>query len=72
PGGRRRSCFALRALEAAEQQVPHRRARILAFDLRKKGGAEVVPLVDDVATLVLDVWAHEQGLRRPIVSFAGV
>ncbi|HEY0398438.1 MAG TPA: formate dehydrogenase accessory protein FdhE, partial [Acidimicrobiia bacterium] len=42
------------------------------FDLREAGGAELVPLVDDVATVALDLWAHEQGLARPLVSFAGV
>jgi hypothetical protein len=42
------------------------------FDLREPGAKDVVPLVDDVATLALDVWAHEQGLERHVVSLAGV
>jgi FdhE protein len=42
------------------------------FDLRERGGRDIVPLVDDVATLALDVWAHEKGLRRSGVSLAGV
>ena len=29
-------------------------------------------LVDDVATVPLDLWAQDQGLARPLVSFAGV
>jgi FdhE protein len=48
------------------------RAYVKTFDLRESGGKDVVPLVDDVATLTLDVWAHEQGLRRSGVSLAGV
>jgi FdhE protein len=48
------------------------RAYIKTFDLREPGAKDVVPLVDDVATLTLDVWAHEKGLSRPSVSFAGV
>lgn len=45
---------------------------VKTFDLREPGGLAVVPLVDDVATLTLDVWAGEQGLARPVHSFAGV
>lgn len=45
---------------------------VKTFDLRRPGGGEVVPLVDDVASLVLDLWAGEQGLRRPVRSVAGV
>ena len=45
---------------------------VKTFDLRERGGRDVVPLVDDVATLTLDVWAHEKGLQRPGVSLAGV
>jgi FdhE protein len=48
------------------------RAYVKTFDLRERGGKDVVPLVDDVATLTLDVWAHEQGLQRSGVSLAGV
>jgi formate dehydrogenase accessory protein FdhE len=48
------------------------RAYVKTFDLREKGGIDVVPLVDDVATLTLDVWAHEKGLQRSGVSLAGV
>lgn len=42
------------------------------FDLREAGAKDVVPLVDDVATLTLDVWAHEKGLHRSGLSLAGV
>jgi hypothetical protein len=42
------------------------------FDLREAGGIELVPLVDDVATVALDLWANDQGLSRHLVSFAGV
>lgn len=45
---------------------------VKTFDLRERGGRDVVPLVDDVATLTLDVWAHEKGLQRSGVSLAGV
>lgn len=48
------------------------RAYVKTFDLREPGGKDIVPLVDDVATLTLDVWAHEKGLQRPGVSLAGV
>jgi formate dehydrogenase maturation protein FdhE len=48
------------------------RAYVKTFDLRERGGKDIVPLVDDVATLTLDVWAHEQGLQRSGVSLAGV
>ncbi len=45
---------------------------VKTFDLRQAGAVAVVPLVDDVATLTLDLWAREQGLSRPVVSLAGV
>ena len=45
---------------------------VKTFDLREAGGRDAVPLVDDVATLTLDLWAGEQGLVRPAASFAGV
>ena len=45
---------------------------VKTFDLRERGGIELIPLVDDVATVSLDLWAHDQGLARPLVSFAGV
>ena len=48
------------------------RAYVKTFDLRERDGKDVVPLVDDVGTLTLDVWAHEKGLRRSGVSLAGV
>jgi formate dehydrogenase accessory protein FdhE len=48
------------------------RVYVKTFDLREPGAKDVVPLVDDVATLTLDVWAHEKGLQRPGVSLAGV
>jgi FdhE protein len=44
---------------------------VKTFDLRQTGAREVVPLVDDVATLSLDLWAQERGYRRASVSFAG-
>lgn len=45
---------------------------VKTFDLREAGGIEIVPLVDDVATVSLDLWANDQGLARHLVSFAGV
>lgn len=36
---------------------------IKTFDLRQSGSKEVVPLVDDVATLPLDMWAVERGFH---------
>ena len=45
---------------------------VKTFDLREPGAGELVPLVDDVATVSLDLWARDQGLGRPLVSFAGV
>jgi FdhE protein len=48
------------------------RGYIKTFDLREAGQADVVPLVDDVASLTLDVWAREVGLTRPGMSLAGV
>jgi hypothetical protein len=45
---------------------------IKTFDLREAGGVELVPLVDDVATVALDLWANDRGLVRHMVSFAGV
>ena len=41
------------------------------FDLRQAGAAEVVPLVDDVATLHLDLWARDRGFNRTTLSFRG-
>ena len=48
------------------------RAYIKTFDLRQDGARDIVPLVDDVATLTLDVWAREHGYSRPTRSLAGV
>jgi FdhE protein len=48
------------------------RAYIKTFDLRQPGGRDVVPLVDDVASAALDLWAADQGLQRPVRSLAGV
>jgi FdhE protein len=48
------------------------RGYIKTFDLRQDGAGAVVPLVDDVATLTLDVWARENGYARPSRSLAGV
>jgi hypothetical protein len=45
---------------------------VKTFDLREAGGIDLVPLVDDVATVSLDLWASDQGLARHMVSFAGV
>lgn len=45
---------------------------VKTFDLRAAGARPVVPLVDDVATVVLDVWAAGQGLHRAVRSLAGV
>ena len=45
---------------------------VKTFDLREGGGIELVPLVDDVATVSLDLWANDQGLSRHLVSYAGV
>ena len=45
---------------------------VKTFDLREAGGLQLVPLVDDVATVSLDLWANDQGLARHLVSFAGV
>lgn len=45
---------------------------IKTFDLREDASREVVPLVDDVASLTLDVWATSRGLSRPVRSLAGV
>jgi FdhE protein len=45
---------------------------VKTFDLREDASREVVPLVDDVASLALDVWATSRGLSRPVRSLAGV
>jgi formate dehydrogenase maturation protein FdhE len=44
---------------------------VKTFDLRQVGGADIVPLVDDVATLHLDLWAQDRGFDRASLSFAG-
>jgi FdhE protein len=48
------------------------RGYIKTFDLRERGAVEIVPLVDDVATLTLDVWAQQRGFSRSVPSVAGV
>lgn len=48
------------------------RTYIKTFDLRRPGGRDVVPLVDDVASASIDLWATGQGLHRPVRSLAGV
>jgi hypothetical protein len=48
------------------------RSYIKTFDLRQPGGRDVVPLVDDVASAALDLWADAQGYQRPVRSLAGV
>jgi formate dehydrogenase accessory protein FdhE len=48
------------------------RGYIKTFDLREPGAVDLVPLVDDVATLALDVWAQQRGFSRSGPSLAGV
>jgi FdhE protein len=48
------------------------RGYVKTFDLREPDAVEIVPLVDDVATLTLDVWAQQRGLYRSASSLAGV
>ena len=48
------------------------RSYIKTFDLRRPGARDIVPLVDDVASAALDLWASGQGLQRPVRSLAGV
>jgi len=48
------------------------RGYVKTFDLRQPGAVGVVPLVDDVATATLDVWAQQRGYSRPAQSLAGV
>lgn len=48
------------------------RTYVKTFDLRQPGARDVVPLVDDVATLTLDIWAQQHGYTRPTPSLAGV
>ena len=48
------------------------RGYIKTFDLRERGAVDLVPLVDDVATLALDVWAQQRGFSRSAPSLAGV
>jgi formate dehydrogenase maturation protein FdhE len=45
---------------------------VKTFDLRVPGGRHVVPLVDDVATLSLDLWAQAQGFHPVSPSLAGM
>ena len=47
-------------------------AYVKTFDLRAPGSVDVVPLVDDVATLSLDIWARDRGLTRPTLAPSGV
>ena len=42
------------------------------FDLRHEGSRDVVPLVDDVCLVALDLWAHDHGFVRGSPSLAGV
>jgi Protein involved in formate dehydrogenase formation len=51
-------------------QTCHRYVK--TFDLREPGADEVIPLVDDVATMALDLWARQRGFERASLSFAGV
>jgi FdhE protein len=48
------------------------RGYIKSFDLRQPGAVDIVPLVDDIATLTLDVWARQKGYTRAAASLAGV
>jgi len=48
------------------------RGYVKTFDLREPGAVDIVPLVDDVATLTLDVWAQQRGFARATSSPAGV
>jgi FdhE protein len=48
------------------------RGYIKSFDLHEEGGLQMVPIVDDVATAALDLWAAGHGLQRPVRSLAGV
>ncbi|MGH8958022.1 MAG: formate dehydrogenase accessory protein FdhE [Acidimicrobiia bacterium] len=48
------------------------RSYIKMFDLREPGGIAVVPLVDDLTTLSLDLWAQTQDLRRAAPTFVGI
>lgn len=45
---------------------------VKTIDLRDMAASGAAPLVDDVATLALDIWAGERGLERPMRSLAGV
>ncbi|MGH8932882.1 MAG: formate dehydrogenase accessory protein FdhE, partial [Egibacteraceae bacterium] len=42
------------------------------FDLRQDGARDVIPLIDDIASLALDLWANAHGFHRPVRSLAGV
>jgi FdhE protein len=44
------------------------RSYIKTFDLRLPGSREVVPLVDDVATVPLDLWATDHGFDPLVPS----
>jgi Protein involved in formate dehydrogenase formation len=45
---------------------------VKSFDLREPGALNVVPLVDDMATLSLDLWAQAQGFHPASPSLAGM
>jgi FdhE protein len=44
---------------------------VKTFDLRQAAARDVVPIVDDVATLSLDLWVQARGFQRASFSFAG-
>jgi formate dehydrogenase accessory protein FdhE len=44
---------------------------VKTFDLRQADARDVVPIVDDVATLSLDLWVQARGFQRASISFAG-
>lgn len=46
------------------------RSYLKVFDLRVDG--RVVPPVDDIATVRMDLWASDQGLHKPSIHLAGV
>jgi formate dehydrogenase accessory protein FdhE len=48
------------------------RGYVKTFDLREPGAGRVIPLVDDVASLALDLWATSRGWSRTVRSLAGV
>ena len=52
------------------EACPHCRSYLKSIDLRVSGVAE--PLVDDLATPELDLWAEEQGLKKITPNLLGL